>query len=123
MYEDTCIIMADEDGGLGFAGIEGKSLHVWSWLAGDDNKEGWVLSRVIELETLLPIRNPSVWPEVIGFAEGTDTIFLASDAAVFTLKLKSEKMRKVGESGAYYVVVRYMSFCTLDLAKGRLLLP
>ncbi|XP_062188335.1 uncharacterized protein LOC133891624 [Phragmites australis] len=124
--EQTGIIMTAEDGGLGFAGTEGNSLHLWSWLAGDDSVVGWVLCRVIKLETLLPIHNPYVPPQAIGFAEGTDTIFLDTDVAVFTLELKSGKTR-VWETGGYYsfdfVVIPFMSFCTPDLAMGRLLLP
>uniref|UniRef100_A0A0A8XSZ2 Uncharacterized protein n=1 Tax=Arundo donax TaxID=35708 RepID=A0A0A8XSZ2_ARUDO len=130
--------MTAEDGGLGFASVEGNSIHLYSWqdgdedvagwaggeediagadgedsagcADGDESTGGWVLCRVIELKTLLPICNLSVSPNVIGFVEGTDTIFMYIDVGVFTLELKSGKVRKVGEKGPYNAVVPYMSF-------------
>ncbi|CAL5078636.1 unnamed protein product [Urochloa decumbens] len=108
---ETGVFMAAEDGGLGFASIEGDDLHLWSW-TGDGNTVGWKRCRVIQLQSLLPDRNPSLSHGVIGFAEGLDIIFLETpEAGVFTIDLKSEKSRKVGETGGYYAVLPYMSFC------------
>ncbi|CAN6181449.1 unnamed protein product [Urochloa humidicola] len=107
----TGIFMAAEDGGLGFASIEGDDLHLWSW-TGDGNTAGWKLGRIIQLQSLLPDRNPKFSHEVVGFAEGTDIVFVETpEAGVFTLDLKSEQARKVGEPGGYYSVMPYMSFC------------
>jgi hypothetical protein len=46
--------------------------------------------------------------------EGTYTIFISGSAGVFTLDLKSRKVKKVvGESAAYYfVILPYKSFYT-----------
>ncbi|OEL22719.1 hypothetical protein BAE44_0016262 [Dichanthelium oligosanthes] len=37
------IVRAAEDGGLGFAAVEGNNLHLWSWLTGDGNSGEWTL--------------------------------------------------------------------------------
>jgi hypothetical protein len=51
----------------------------------------------MELETLLPRCIPYKSYEVVGFAEGTNTIFINISTEIFTLDLKSKKVRKVGE--------------------------
>jgi hypothetical protein len=56
---------------------------------------GDLLCRVIQLQSLLPIQNPGISHEVFGFAEGTDTIFLKTDVAVFALDINSRKTKKV----------------------------
>ncbi|TVU40695.1 hypothetical protein EJB05_14165, partial [Eragrostis curvula] len=110
VYEQRNIVMTSEDGELGFAGMKGKNLQLWSWEDGDADIAGWMLRRVIELDGLIPIRNESVLPDVIGFVEGTHTIFISTDAGVFTLNLKSRKVKKVGEEGSYVAVLPYTSF-------------
>ncbi|KAL6647141.1 hypothetical protein ACP70R_014578 [Stipagrostis hirtigluma subsp. patula] len=104
-------VMTAEDGGLELAAVEEDSLYIWSWQEGDEGNAAWMLRRVIDLKTLHPIQNLLVSPEVIGHAEGTYTIFLSTDAGIFTFDLKSGKVRKVGEREAYYTVLPYMSFC------------
>ncbi|CAN6181450.1 unnamed protein product [Urochloa humidicola] len=114
MVEETGIVMAAEDGGLGYANIEGDDLHLWSWTS-DGNTTGWKLGRVIQLQSLLPDRNASCLHELIGFAEGTDIVFVETpEDGVFTLDLKTEKTRKVGERGGHFAVLPYMSFCGPD---------
>ncbi|KAL6661349.1 hypothetical protein ACP70R_000733 [Stipagrostis hirtigluma subsp. patula] len=114
------IVVTAEDGGLGFAGVKDGSLYLWSGQVSPDGIAGWVQGRVIKLKTLLPILGPLASLHVIGFVEGTDIIFMSTDIGVFTIMLKSEQVRKVGERGSYYAIVPYMSFYTPDLAKGRL---
>ncbi|PNT73924.1 uncharacterized protein LOC112268537 [Brachypodium distachyon] len=63
--------------------------------ASDGRHKGWVLSRVICLDKLLPngaLQEPVV---VLGFAEGANVIFVLTDAGVFTIDLQSEVVRKV----------------------------
>uniref|UniRef100_A0A0A9DJH4 F-box associated domain-containing protein n=1 Tax=Arundo donax TaxID=35708 RepID=A0A0A9DJH4_ARUDO len=138
VYAQGGIVMTAEDGALGFAGVEGNSIYMYSWqdgdedgwadgdenvagwedgdegisgwADGDESTAGWVLRRVINLRTLLPICNPSVSLNLVGFIEGTDTIFMDTDAGLFILELMSGKVRKVGEKGAYNTIVPYTSF-------------
>lgn len=52
--EQMGILMAVEDGGLGFATIECDNLHLWSWLTGNSSA-GWTPHGVIQLQSLLQL--------------------------------------------------------------------
>ncbi|KAK3121796.1 hypothetical protein QOZ80_8BG0661060 [Eleusine coracana subsp. coracana] len=117
------IAVTSEDGSLGLVGVKDDSMYLWSWQVGSDGVSGWVQNKVIKLKTLLPILHVSDSFNVIGFAEGTNTILMSTDVGVFTIVLKSGQARKVGEQGSYYAVAPYTSFYTSDLVKGRLPLP
>lgn len=74
----SCILMTAEDGKLGFAGVQESKLLLWLRKAGPDGAVAWTQDRVIDLETLLPIRYhleqffcglPTV-TDVVGFADG-----------------------------------------------------
>ncbi|RLN03528.1 uncharacterized protein C2845_PM13G18340 [Panicum miliaceum] len=120
MFKQTGgIVVAAEDGGLGLAGLKDGNLHLWSWQAGPHGVAEWVQGRVIKLRTLLPTK-PLTSIDVIGFREGTDTIFISTDVGVFAVMPKSGQVNKVGKRGSYYAIAPYTSFYTPDLAKGRL---
>jgi len=69
---------------------------------------------VTELETLLPRPAPRTRHELITPVEGMDTIFIrgAGTAGVFTLDLKSRKVKKVGEKADNHVILPYTSYYT-----------
>ncbi|CAD6265368.1 unnamed protein product [Miscanthus lutarioriparius] len=124
MFEPTeGIVVTAEDDGLGLAGVKDGNLHLWSWQAGRHGIAEWVQGRVIKLRKLFPILNPLASLDVIGFQEGTYTIFISIDMDVFAVMLRSEQVKKVGKTGSKYAMAPYVSFYTLDLAKGRLLSP
>ncbi|RCV09387.1 hypothetical protein SETIT_2G023600v2 [Setaria italica] len=50
--------------------------------------------------------------KVVGSAEGVGVIFLSTDVGLFTIELKSGRVRKVDRPGVYYSVLPYMSFYT-----------
>ncbi|KAF8772819.1 hypothetical protein HU200_005203 [Digitaria exilis] len=59
------------------------------------------------------IENSSLYlwsTKVVGSAEGVGVIFISSDAGLFTIELKSGRVRKVEEPGVYFSVLPYMSF-------------
>ena len=68
--------------------------------------------RVIKLRKLFPILNPLVSLDVIGFQEGTYTIFISIDMDVFAVMLRSEQVKKVGKTGSKYAMAPYVSFYT-----------
>ncbi|KAL6880524.1 hypothetical protein ACP4OV_012089 [Aristida adscensionis] len=108
------ILMASEDGGLEFVAVDNESsdsddLCIWSWEE-DEDVAGWVLHTTIDLRALIPKCELSCALSLVGIVEGTDTVFLSSYVGLFTLEIKSRKARKVGEQGAYYAVLPYMSF-------------
>ncbi|TVU41803.1 hypothetical protein EJB05_15355 [Eragrostis curvula] len=102
--EERGIVMMLEDGRLGVAGVEDRRLYLWSWQGAG---AGWKECRIIELATLLTLPNTLVSIAVVGFVEGTDTVFLSIDADIFTLKIKSGLVKKVDENGPYSVVIPY----------------
>jgi hypothetical protein len=106
------IVVSSEDGGLGFVGVKDDSMYQWSLQVGCDGVSGWVQGRVIKLKTLLPILQLSDSFDVIGFVEGTDSIFISTDVGVFIITIKLGQVRKVGERGCYYAIAPYTSFYT-----------
>uniref|UniRef100_A0A0E0LGH0 F-box domain-containing protein n=1 Tax=Oryza punctata TaxID=4537 RepID=A0A0E0LGH0_ORYPU len=118
---DGGILMESEYGGLGFATVEACGLVLWSQYVDYDGIEEWEQSRVIELDMLIP--NFLFSGVLVGFAEGTHTIFMLTDVGLFAIELKSGQVKKIGESRPYYAVIPYMSFYTSDLAGRRLAQP
>jgi hypothetical protein len=113
MFEPTeGIAVTVEDGGLGLAGVKDGNLHLWSWQAGPGGIAEWVQGRIVKLRTLFPILKPLDSLDVIGFQEGTDTIFISIDMEVFAVTLRSEQVKKVGKTGSKYAMAPYVSFYT-----------
>ncbi|CAN6170794.1 unnamed protein product [Urochloa humidicola] len=116
-YRITLMVM--DDSSLGFACIEDSSLYVWSRKVNSEGAAEWVQCRVIELKAIVPVVDPGQVPLVVGSAEGVGAIFICTDAGLFTIELKSGRVRKVDGPGEYFSVLPYMSFYTPDC--GRLL--
>ncbi|BAF21395.1 uncharacterized protein [Oryza sativa Japonica Group] len=108
-----------ENGSLGFAGIEGSSLNVWSRKVNPQGAAEWVLCRIIELEKIIPVVDLSDEACVVGSAEGLGVIFVSTGVGLFTIELKSRRVKKLEEPGVYFSVLPYMSFYTPD--RGTLL--
>jgi hypothetical protein len=111
--------MKAEDGVLGLATLKDNCIYLWSqedvpnvigiwWV----ERTRWVEHRVIKLGTLVPRQVPFESYNVIGFAEGTNTIFINISAGIFMLDLETKKVRKVGEREADRVdpILPYMGF-------------
>ncbi|CAN6222205.1 unnamed protein product [Urochloa humidicola] len=99
------------DGGLALATVQKGKLYIWR-KAGPEVDVGWMQDRAIELETLLPADASFAWPGVVGFADGVDIIFLRAGTALFTIDLKTYKVKKVYEGKDVYSAIPYMSFYT-----------
>ncbi|CAL5077015.1 unnamed protein product [Urochloa decumbens] len=109
---DCCIcLMAMEDSSLGFACVEGSDLCLWSRKVNSKGAE-WVQFGVMELKTRIPDCNEDYRMFAVGFAEGVRIIFLSTYVGLFTIEIKSGRVRKVGGPGGYYSVLPYMSFYT-----------
>jgi hypothetical protein len=107
------VAMELDDGALGFVAMLDRCIYRWSWQADANNGIGkWAEHMVMQLDTLLTKGNPNFFYRVVGFVEGTDTIFISAYAGLFTLDLKSKKVKKIGRKGDYYRVIPYMSFYT-----------
>jgi len=105
-------LMVMKDMSLGFAGIVGSNLYLWSRKVNSEGAAEWVQCRVIELETIIPVANSSDKPLVVGSAEGVGVIFVSTGVGLFTIELSSGKVRKVDEPADYFSVLPYMSFYT-----------
>ncbi|CAL5077336.1 unnamed protein product [Urochloa decumbens] len=95
-FSTSVVPLTTEDGRLGFTHILNKNLCLWSREAAPDGiGVGWALSRVIELETLLPCHALSSTVDVAGFADGVDVMIVRTNEGIFTIDLKSCQVTKV----------------------------
>jgi hypothetical protein len=110
-YSRPIALITSEDGRLGFAGTKERTLHLWSMMAGPSEEPKWTLSRVIELETLLPVDALESRPIMLG---SVGVIFLyTSDGEIYSVDLKSNQATKMPqELGLPDYVVPFTSFFT-----------
>ncbi|CAL4994025.1 unnamed protein product [Urochloa decumbens] len=107
--------MTTEDGRLGVATVVNSKLYLWSRDSCPDGDAGWVQSRVIELEKLLPneaLSTSSGGVDVDGIADGIAVIFLRTDDGVFTIDLKSCQVKKVYKDSWIFGNFPFLSFYT-----------
>jgi hypothetical protein len=71
---NPAILMAMEDGSLGFAHDDGFSLYLWSRKIGSNGVTTWTRCRAISLDELVPIQVPTQTLRLIGSVEGSDII-------------------------------------------------
>lgn len=77
-------------------------LYLFSRKKGPDR---WVQTRATEIGALLPVDVLSIKPQVAGFAEhGGGVIFIWTGAGFFTMDLRSDTVRKVGDSRGLYSI-------------------
>ncbi|KAF7069454.1 hypothetical protein CFC21_075081 [Triticum aestivum] len=107
---DDVILMAMEDDSLGFAHVGGLILNLWSRHMGSDGVASWTQRTVININDILPIRNPKKRLRLIGSMEGTDIIFMTTDLGIYKINLKSLQWKKVWEGEKFQVFIPYMSF-------------
>jgi hypothetical protein len=100
-----------EDGSLGFAHVDGLNLNLWSRHMGSNGVASWPRHRVINLETLIPIRNPKEKLRPIGSVEGSDVIFVTMDlGSIYEINLKSLQWKKIWKAEKFRALFPYMSF-------------
>ncbi|CAN6181066.1 unnamed protein product [Urochloa humidicola] len=113
VYKKRPLLLQNEDGSLGFAGVTGSRLHLWSRMANSEGVTGWVPQRVIKLKILSKATE-------FGFAEGAGVFIMSTKAGAFTFDLKSERVREVDEYMDYCTFFPFISFFTPDYACGKL---
>jgi hypothetical protein len=108
------VLRTTEDGRLGLATIHESKLYMLSRKDGAEADVVWTHDRVIELETLLSSNAILTEPVLVGFVDRNGVILLRTDNALFTVHLKTSKVKKVcdGARSICSVVVPYMSFYT-----------
>jgi hypothetical protein len=93
--EAAYILMAMEDGCLGFAHLKRFTLFMWSTHVGSDGVAEWTCRRAIRMEELLPIQNPTKGIMLLGSVEGSDVIFVTTDHGIYNLNVTSLWDKKV----------------------------
>jgi hypothetical protein len=76
---------------------DGLTLNLWSRRMGSKGAASWPRHRVINLETLIPVRNPKEkLRPIIGSVEGSDVIFVTMDlGGIYEIHLKSLQWKKI----------------------------
>ncbi|CAL5027960.1 unnamed protein product [Urochloa decumbens] len=109
--EIVVALMTTEDGRLGLTFVEGSRLYLWVREADSRGVWGWAVSRVVELELLLPVDALSESLDVFGFAECAGFILLRTVIGFFAIDPKSGQVRKVAGDEGTFSLVSYESFC------------
>jgi hypothetical protein len=82
----------------------------------DSGKEDaqWAQSRVIELGALLPVNTLLYSARLVGFTDGIAVILVQIADRLFTIDLKSSRVKEIGKGLDHYGyhVVPFVSFCT-----------
>nr|XP_034578968.1 uncharacterized protein LOC117842595 [Setaria viridis] len=114
-YGSRIVLMAMEDGKLGFAELwlQYTVLRLWSLELSPNGLDGaWVLGRSIELNKHLPADAflPGSMPCVVAFADGAGIIFLKMIDGLYGLDLKSARATKISMASGFYDIVPFVSF-------------
>ncbi|CAD6271816.1 unnamed protein product [Miscanthus lutarioriparius] len=106
------VLTTTEDGGLGFAGVAGDRLHLWSVVLrpnGGALAMGFAQGRTIDLSRL----PPSI--VMLGFADDAGIILLATIDGLISVDQKSGRIYKLVDGGDFYrdnCIVPYVRFYT-----------
>uniref|UniRef100_A0A453MIJ1 F-box domain-containing protein n=1 Tax=Aegilops tauschii subsp. strangulata TaxID=200361 RepID=A0A453MIJ1_AEGTS len=106
---DDVILMVMEDDSLGFAHVGGLILNLWSRHMGSDGVASWTQRTVININDILPIRNPKKRLRLIGSVEGTDIIFVTTDLGIYKINLKSLQWKERKVSG-FHPIHEFLQF-------------
>jgi hypothetical protein len=109
VYNKRPLLMQNEDGSLGFAGVNGTRLYLWSRMVNPEGLAAWVQQRVIKLKVL---RKATVF----GFAEGAGVFLMSTKVDAFTFELKSGRVKKVDEPRDCRMFFPFVSFFTPGMA-------
>nr|TKW30207.1 hypothetical protein SEVIR_2G020500v2 [Setaria viridis] len=99
-------LITAEDGSLGFARTKGRTLHLWSMVAGPSEEARWAQSRVIELETLFPVNALKCTPIMLR-SVGIIYFLCTNDRGIYSVDLNSSQ-----SFGHPNYAVPFVSFCT-----------
>uniref|UniRef100_N1QWV8 Uncharacterized protein n=1 Tax=Aegilops tauschii TaxID=37682 RepID=N1QWV8_AEGTA len=117
-YCKQVIIMPAEDGLVGFAGVDGSSLHLWSRVGSIDGGVPWT-RRIIDFEELLGPETSLCHPLLVGYAEDADVIFICADTSVYMIHLKSMmKIERWNELDIVFPIFPYTRFYSPVKALG-----
>ncbi|CAL5078044.1 unnamed protein product [Urochloa decumbens] len=106
-------LMVTEDVLLGAAIIKDySSLQLWSREVKQEGVARWVQCSVIKLDTLIPIDSHLFNRARVCFTEGLGIVFVNSDAGLFSIDVKSWRVKKVSRPTDCYECIPFMCFYT-----------
>jgi hypothetical protein len=111
--EDTfgnSILMAMEDGTLGFARWQKLTLTIWSRQTGSDGVALWTRSRVISLKNIPPVKVRNKMFVLLGSMEGHDIIFVYTELGVYQINLKTLRRKKIWKEEYFNALIPYTGF-------------
>ncbi|GJN24329.1 hypothetical protein PR202_gb12065 [Eleusine coracana subsp. coracana] len=118
-FPGDCILMTTMASGLGVACLMHRRLKLWSRVVDPHGYEGWAQSRVIELDTLLPVGVLDAKSLiVVASPDGVAVIFMCTSREVFAFDLKSTKITRIYRGNQNRVIFPYMSFYTAALGRA-----
>ncbi|XBI85932.1 hypothetical protein VPH35_093980 [Triticum aestivum] len=100
----AAILMAMEDGSLGFAHLDGLTLHIWSREMDFNRVASWSRRTIIDLRNLLPIQNTDERLRLTGSVEGSDTVFVTTDLGIHEINVKSQRWKELWKSENFVVM-------------------
>ncbi|XBI86152.1 hypothetical protein VPH35_094163 [Triticum aestivum] len=112
------ILMAMEDGSLGFAHVSGSTLCPWSRLMGSDGVASWSQRTIINLRNLPPIQNPEESLRLVGSVEGRDVIFVTTELGIYGINVESQRWKKLWKRKKLHALIPHMSFYTIQKKGG-----
>nr|TKV90026.1 hypothetical protein SEVIR_9G000800v2 [Setaria viridis] len=92
LHGGNMVLVTAEDGGLGTAA------------------QGSVIK--LDMMNSIAIGDPSTKLDIVGFAEGAGSIFINTNDGIFTVELKSGRVRKIGKRGDFCAIFPFISFDT-----------
>jgi hypothetical protein len=107
---DGAILMSMEDGGLGFAYLDGFTLRLWSTQMRSSRFPPWTQRIVVNLNGVLPIQNIRKTLSLTGSVERANIIFVIMDLDIYEINLKSSQWKKLWKGKKYHTLFPYMSF-------------
>ncbi|KAI4986718.1 hypothetical protein ZWY2020_019348 [Hordeum vulgare] len=110
ILRNAAILMAMEDGSLGFAHVDKLTLHLWSRQRSSDGIVSWTQRTAVSLSNHLPIENPNERLRLIGSVEGSDIIFVTMGLDIYQLNLKTFRWKKLQKREKLLALFPYMSF-------------
>lgn len=84
----TAILMAMEDGSLGFAHVDMFTLYQWSRQMNSNTVVSWSQHTVIHLKNLLSIQNSEERLRPIGSIEVSDSVFMTTYLGIYDINVK-----------------------------------
>jgi hypothetical protein len=101
------VLMALEDGSLGFVIMKRLHIYIWSRQIGSDGATTW--TQIMRFRNV-PTKDPPNYLAPKGSVEGSDIIFVYMKFGIYKINLKTLLCKKIWEGERCNALIPYMSF-------------